>query len=379
MTVLFDLINNHQSIVGFVENFNDSKLFLTYLFSFITALISSFVLYPTIIYLSYKKKFYAVPNSRSSHKKKTPTVGGVPLFIGFIISFNLSAIVLNTHIDLFKTLALITATFVIFIMGLKDDLAGTRAIYKLFMQIIISFFLIYTTNTQITGFDGVLGMYNLGFFSFPITIFLYILIINSINLIDGIDGLAGSLTLFIALFFGVYFSINGFVNLALLSFCLSGALISFLFFNFSNKRKIFMGDCGSLFIGLIIAFLTSSLLDLNKGPEVFLPIKNAPVVLLSLLLYPFLDTLRVFIIRVKNKKSPLSPDKNHLHHVLLSMGYSHIKSTIIIISFTLMVTLISLFLVNLDPNIHIAIIILIVLICLKFLLNLKSKKVKTKA
>jgi UDP-N-acetylmuramyl pentapeptide phosphotransferase/UDP-N-acetylglucosamine-1-phosphate transferase len=154
-------------------------------------------------------------------------------------------------------------------------------------------------------------------------------ITNSFNLIDGVNTLAGGLGILITSIFGWWFFTNGFPEYSLIAFSLTGALLGFLYYN-KTPAKIFMGDTGSLLIGIVCSVLAIKFIEINRAKSI---VTSAPVVAFGIMIVPLFDTLRVFVIRILNKKSPFSPDKNHLHHLLLRRGYSHHQVAIILISF----------------------------------------------
>ena len=159
------------------------------------------------------------------------------------------------------------------------------------------------------------------------SIFVFMLMVNAYNLIDGIDGLAGAIATIASAVFGAFFLGVGATPVAVISFVLIGAMLGFLRFNLSHKRKIFMGDSGSLFIGFLLAYQAIMFLNINltaaQGPV----LDNAPVIVLTVLSYPLMDTLRVFFLRAIRGRSPFSPDRNHIHHRLLDLGMSHKQAT----------------------------------------------------
>jgi UDP-N-acetylmuramyl pentapeptide phosphotransferase/UDP-N-acetylglucosamine-1-phosphate transferase len=179
---------------------------------------------------------------------------------------------------------------------------------------------------------GFLGVYQLPeMFSLLLTYFAVIVVINSFNLIDGIDGLAGSLGLLSTVIFGVYFLYVGLLPYAVLAFSLAGSLLAFLIFNF-QPAKIFMGDTGSLLVGTINAVLVIKFINVANTADVSFPIPASPAVGFTILMIPLLDTLRVFGIRLLHRRSPFSPDRNHIHHLLLDRGFSHRAITLTLVS-----------------------------------------------
>jgi UDP-N-acetylmuramyl pentapeptide phosphotransferase/UDP-N-acetylglucosamine-1-phosphate transferase len=210
-----------------------------------------------------------------------------------------------------------------FFLGLKDDILVISPIKKFIGQVIAAFLIVYKGGIQITSMHGFLGVHELPeMFSLMLTYFTVLVIINSFNLIDGIDGLAGSLGIMAASLFGLYFLKAGIVEYAVFAFALVGSLIAFLIFNF-HPAKIFMGDTGSMLIGLVNAILVIKFINTGAAGGAYLPVAAAPAVGFTVLLIPLLDTLRVFAIRMFQRRSPFSPDRNHIHHLMMDKGWSH--------------------------------------------------------
>jgi UDP-GlcNAc:undecaprenyl-phosphate GlcNAc-1-phosphate transferase len=162
-------------------------------------------------------------------------------------------------------------------------------------------------------------------------LFTIVVITNSFNLIDGVDGLAGCLGLLTSAIFGFYFYKTGLVLYSLMAFSLSGSLVAFLIYNFS-PAKIFMGDTGSLLIGLLNSIFVIKFISIADTPSFGFPLESAPAIGFSILIVPLFDTLRVVGIRIINRRSPFSPDRNHIHHFLLDLGLSHKMVTLTCLS-----------------------------------------------
>ncbi|MDX2047531.1 MAG: MraY family glycosyltransferase [Chitinophagaceae bacterium] len=287
------------------------------------AFIITFAAIPVIIKVSEAKKLFDLPDERKIHLMPIPSLGGLGIFAGFVIAclftipFDLSA-----EFQYFMAAALI-----IFFLGLKDDIMVISPIKKFIGQVLAAFIIIYKGGVQIKSMHGFLGVYELpDFFSLALTYLTVIVIINSFNLIDGVDGLASSLGLMTALVFGIYFYFVGQVAYATLAFVLGGSLLAFLIFNHSPAR-IFMGDTGSLLIGLVNAILVIRFINVADTPTSVFPIEASPAVGFAILMVPLFDTLRVFSLRILNRRSPFTPDRNHVHHLLLDKGLSHTAIT----------------------------------------------------
>ncbi|WP_339336044.1 MULTISPECIES: MraY family glycosyltransferase [unclassified Croceitalea] len=275
------------------------------------------------------------PNNRSSHGSPTPTLGGVSFF--YCLVFALFFIKGVAFFD--EAIYIIPGLTILFITGLKDDLVFLSPMTKLIAQIISISFILFNDSFIIYSLNGFLNIYEIPFFLyFIIAGFIMITIINAYNLIDGIDGLAAVVGIIILVLYTTIFYITKEYFYSFVSVTLNGCLISFLGFNLSTTKKIFMGDTGSLIVGYIIAILTLKFLALKPESYEEMPflLENAPIIAIAILIVPLFDTARVFTIRIANKRGPFSPDRNHTHHVLIDYwGLSHKQASFIIGCFNL--------------------------------------------
>ncbi|UKN03421.1 undecaprenyl/decaprenyl-phosphate alpha-N-acetylglucosaminyl 1-phosphate transferase [Paracrocinitomix mangrovi] len=330
----------------------DYHLVLVFLTAFGVVLLAT----PSLIKVAKLKHLVDEPSEdRKLHTRSIPTIGGIIIFSAFIFSsllwFPDHSMIAKAELGQFNYL--MASLILLFFVGVKDDIIGMSPMKKLLAHLMVGFILVVMGEIRITSFQGLLGMdielpeYG----SILISIFAYIVIVNAINLVDGVDGLASGVGLIAAAAFGVWFSYTGAVHWALVSFSLSGALLGFLVFNF-NPARIFMGDSGSLSIGAILSVLAIKLID---TPIETLPVEiqyvSKPVLAMTILAYPLLDTLRVFSIRIASGRSPLSADRNHLHHKMLDQDNNHKKTVIIIYIFTLIMIGQAFFLQFPNPNI----------------------------
>lgn len=326
--------------------------------AFIIAFVCTMFTLPVIIKVAKIKNLLDVPDGiRKVHSRSVPLLGGVSIYGSVLISFGISY-GLNKTVLSPETLAfLISSLTIMFFIGLKDDIVGLSPLKKLISQIISAVILVVLADVRIPSMYGIFGIYDLPLLvSYAFTIFAFIVILNSINLIDGLDGLASGVSFIATVFMAFWFFHFDNLALSLLSCTLAGALLAFLIFNFSPAR-IFMGDCGSLSVGLILAFLAISMLNTGKAPETvpnILQHVSRPVVAMSFLAYPLIDTLRAFFNRVVKGKSPFSADKNHLHHALMSKNYGHRKSVYIIYIVSILCALTGIFSGYFGPTLSLA-------------------------
>lgn len=283
------------------------------------AFVITFAAIPIIIQVANTKQLFDHPDERKIHSLPIPSLGGLGIFAGFILACLFTISFYNAPGFQY----FFAAALVIFFLGLKDDILVISPMKKFAGQILATFLIIYKGGLVISSMHGFLGVQELPeVFSLAFTYLTIILIINSFNLIDGVDGLAGSLGLMTSMVFGIYFYLIGEVEYATLAFCLSGSLVSFLIFNHS-PAKIFMGDTGSLLIGMVNAILVVKFINVADNPASTLPLNSAPAIGMAILIVPLFDTLRVFSLRILSRRSPFSPDRNHLHHLMMDHGMSH--------------------------------------------------------
>jgi len=275
---------------------------------------------PSILTIAKEKHLYDEPSERKRHLTKTPRLGGLAIFVSFVFSVSIWGQFENIKDVQF----ILAAILLIFFSGLKDDIIVIAPFKKLGAQIIAAGIVVLKTDLLISNFHGVLGIYELPqFLAYFISLFTLIVVCNAYNLIDGADGLAGTLGMVMCLSFGLLFSINKDLEWALIAFTLAAALLGFLFYNF-QPAKIFMGDAGSLCVGFLLGIFSIHFLEMNIQHFGYTERMNAsPGMVIAILIVPLYDTLRVFILRAKQKKSPFHADHNHLHHQLMKIGLSH--------------------------------------------------------
>jgi UDP-N-acetylmuramyl pentapeptide phosphotransferase/UDP-N-acetylglucosamine-1-phosphate transferase len=357
-------------------------LILVFITAFAVVLYST----PALIKVAILKRLIDVPTEdRKIHKRAVPTIGGIIIYAATLFSFSLWYNIddLHAYADIYESVKefkiLVATSLVLFFVGVKDDIIGTSPVKKLFANILVGLILVLMGDIRITGLHGVFGVEEIPQWgSVFLSLFTYIVVVNAMNLIDGIDGLAAGVGFIASSVFGIWFIFANEYTLASLSFSLSGALLGFLIFNFS-PAKIFMGDSGSLIIGMFICVLSIKLIEfpLHRLDNFWVHISK-PVFVIAALSYPLTDTLRIFIIRAAKGQSPFAADKNHLHHRLLDCGYSHAKSVIIIYVFSMLSVGISLLSYYLNPSLALLSVIGFSVLFILFVhFSYKSAKAKT--
>lgn len=284
----------------------------------------------SIIELSDKYRLYDKANLIKIHEEKVSSLGGVAIFSVFwLLAF---IFVKSEFLPLF-----FTGSLMLFLIGLRDDLLGVHAYFRLVVQVIVACLLIYwgMAFPQFT----VLGYTTPQWLSMAITAVFVLGVINAWNFIDGSNGLAAGLTLVSTMAFGTYFLLNGNMELVVLTCLLSGTMLGFATFNFGNKARAFMGDNGSTFTGLLLAFMVITFIQEGKH----LPVSNATLVQLCMapLFVPVADMTRVVLVRLSKGRSPFKGDRSHIHHLMKARGFSPLSIALILMAFQLAVVVFS--------------------------------------
>jgi len=283
------------------------------LIAFLWAYMISALAIPSIIKVAKEKRLFDEPNARTVHSRLIPRLGGMAIFAGFLSAFTVFTKI-NSQDRLIQEI--IAAIVILFFIGLKDDLIGTSVFKKFFVQVFATGIVVFFGELRIPSFYGIFGIYELAEgISYLFTCVVILGITNAMNLIDGLDGLAGSVTCMIVMSFGYYFYLCDGYEFFSMTVCLFGSVLGFLRYNFRSAR-IFMGDTGSLLCGFLISVFAVEFIKSEC-------ITNAPNISLAIIFIPIFDTIRVVVIRIISGKSPFTPDKNHVHHVLLSLGLRH--------------------------------------------------------
>ncbi|MBR5686625.1 MAG: undecaprenyl/decaprenyl-phosphate alpha-N-acetylglucosaminyl 1-phosphate transferase [Prevotella sp.] len=320
--------------------------------AFLLSAACGFVSIPLILDFCKRKRLYDIPNERKVHANAIPRLGGICFMPSMLLAFIGSVFFLDYQAGLNKldislwTIMFFISLMLIYVTGIIDDIIGLKAQTKFIVQVVAACFL-PLSNLYINNFYGFLGIHEIPYWlGFPLTVFIIVFIDNAINLIDGIDGLAGGLSLLALGGFLYCFSMEGLWAYSILIAGLMGVLGAFLYFNIWGKpdrnTKLFMGDSGSLTLGFILGFLFVKFAMDN--PNV-MPYRTDSLMLsLTLLTIPMFDVVRVTFVRLIQHKPLFSADKNHIHHRLMKAGLNQHQTLITILLFALAYTVINLFL-----------------------------------
>lgn len=300
------------------------------LLTLIVGFFLSMTLLPKISLVAFRRRLFDKVDGRKIHTASIPRLGGVAFFPCITVTVLLAIIFDNlcrgcNMLDLNLTIrlfAMICSLFMLYLMGITDDLIGLRYRFKFIIQILCGFLLVLS-GIYFDNLYGLFGVYDIPYYiGMPFTVLIAVYILNAVNLIDGIDGLASGLGIIAFFAFGCMFARLQWWMYAFLAFASFSVLLPFFYYNVYGKinrgRKIFMGDTGSLTIGLLLAVMAIRLSMSDPAKELVFP--GTIVMAFSFLIVPMLDVVRVVIHRLRSGKSPFLPDKNHIHHKFMALG-----------------------------------------------------------
>lgn len=331
---------------------------LEVLFSFVMAFGLSYIALPIVIRVARLQGLLDQPDDhRKAHSTSVPLFGGIGIFVSVLL-----VLLLWTPDLYFDDLRYILCALVImFLVGAKDDIDPISPLTKLMGQLVTVAVLIMLADIRITGFHGLLGVHAIPYWlSIFISVLFFILVINSFNLIDGIDGLASSLALIACAAYGTWFFLTGYYSYSIFSFAVAGATLAFFKFNIT-PAQIFMGDTGSLVLGTVCAVLTVLFMETNGALiNSTYQFTQGPIIAFALIIVPVFDTLRVFVYRLRRGQSPFIPDRNHIHHLLLRCGLTHLQATFSLVLITVAFLLSAIYLPMIDTTV---LMILMIILC----------------
>ncbi|MEN2283890.1 MraY family glycosyltransferase [Algoriphagus sp. SE2] len=308
-----------------------------FILSILTAFSVGLLVTPILISFLKKLKIGDTPGGRKIHKSFVPSMGGIGFFIAAFTSFGIWA----WQFPLPDITYILGGIVLMFFVGLRDDIVELRASRKLLGQLLAVILIVVVADIRIKTFHGFLGIGDLNIaFSYIFTGIVLLALTNGFNLVDGLDGLAGTIAIISLSCLGGWFYIQGIESYALISFVFLGGVLSFLVFNW-HPAKIFMGDTGSLTLGFTLATLIVAFMEINEGlPEgTFLKLEPTFSMSVALMIFPLYDMARVFTRRLSQGKGPMTPDKSHVHHFLMRMGLKHNQVAVLLGMLQLMVIL----------------------------------------
>ncbi len=284
---------------------------------------------PVVIRVAKTKGFVVRPNKRMSHDGEVPNIGGLNICFSFMLTY-----LLCTPIE--QPPFFLIGLFVIMVVGFTDDVLVLRPTAKLLGETLAGIALIGFADIRLTHLHGLFGIEEIGIIpSYLVSFAVLLTVINAINLIDGIDGLASGLGILYCLFFAIYFGLAGETVWSNMAIGMIGVLAVFFIYNVFGKRdKIFMGDSGSLLLGYLLTAFIFHFCEINAYHIVSetLHMNAAPAVAVCVLTVPLFDAVRVSLTRLKQRRPLFEPDKNHIHHLLLRTGLNHIQTTCVLLS-----------------------------------------------
>jgi UDP-N-acetylmuramyl pentapeptide phosphotransferase/UDP-N-acetylglucosamine-1-phosphate transferase len=355
------------------KNRPDMKIITLFLLPITCALVSYSI--QKIIYISEKKKLFDEPTeNRKIHLISTPNLGGVAIFATMV--FISSLLLPSLHMEEIRYVC--AGAILLFFLGLMDDLVGVDPTKKLMAQVIAALLLVIPGDLRITGLHGFLGM---GEFPYALSVvastLFILLVINALNLIDGINCLAGGIALLNCIAFATLFGSMHMDGCFFLCVGLAGCLLGFLLFN-RTPARIFMGDTGSLFLGYMLAFFSIKFIEGNAVHQTrVIPGPTGAgsfTVVLSMLIIPVYDTLRVFILRIKARRSPFLADRNHIHHLLLDLGLSHMQATGVLLLVNIAAVLLAFSTSELPLSLQMVIVLSLILVLNRVLVRMVAKR-----
>ena len=304
---------------------------------FFTSLIISLIAIPSIVKVAIGKGLYGIDRTVSGKERKVPTLGGLAIFAGVMVALNMFS-------DVYDLPALphINAIAIgLFFIGLKDDILATAPWWKLMGQILAALIISIPGKLHVSDPGSFIGLPPGGeIIEILLTVIIIVTLMNSYNFIDGIDGLAAGMGIMISLVFGILFWLEGLYFWTLMSASIAGSLTGFARYNlFSRKRKIYMGDTGSLLLGFLLSVMAIRIMSLSNDRGLMIQIQAPLSLVLAVFFIPLFDLLRVILIRITRGRSPFRPDRLHIHYRLVDMGLTHLQSTATLLGINMVIIL----------------------------------------
>lgn len=315
-----------------------SLVILYILVPFVAALIASFWVFPNILRISLKNNIVDNPNARKLQRVPVPVLGGMVVQFGILVAL----CVCQLFVDCSSLFTVVLAMSIMLYVGTMDDILNISANVRFVLEILVALMIIYTCDYSLDSLHGLWGIYDLSpYVSVPLTIVTVVGIVNAINLIDGVDGYSSGYCIMACLIFGFLFLMNGDESMVMLAVVCVASLIPFFLHNvFGRASKMFIGDGGTLLMGCVMSIFVLNVLKSDTLCVLYCEwgIGLVPLAL-AILCIPVFDTVRVMTMRMLRKTSPFHADKTHLHHLFIEMGFSHIGTTVSILTLNCLVVL----------------------------------------
>lgn len=286
------------------------------------------VVYKRVLYFAIRHKFVDNPNARKLQSRPIPVLGGVVVFWGLLVSL---CVMCFLGLDISDFLKMLVAMIAMICLGITDDYKGLSPLFRFIVEIIVVLFIVWVSDYSIENFYGVWGICSIRpLYAILLSVLAAVGIINAINLIDGVDGYSSGFCTMASILFAIMFYKQGNEIMTFVAVASVGALIPFFLHNvFGFKSKMFIGDGGTLLMGVIMAIFVMNIFTNNNLGSIKMMLKGVGLVpfTLAVLSIPVFDTLRVMTMRIVRGRSPFKPDKTHLHHLFIDLGFSHVGTT----------------------------------------------------
>lgn len=325
------LVHNLQYSLDGMFSYMTPKLWaLGVVVPFFMALLFTALVHPLIVKMAVSRNMFDTPDERKLQTRPVPVMGGLAVFFGIVVGAGATSVFFNSY-ALFT--CVITLTVMMYV-GMLDDMVGLSPLLRLLVELCLVAFVVYMDKTSINDLHGLLGIGKLPVWaSLPLCAVSCLGIINSINLIDGVDGLSSGMCIFACLCFGIVFCSSYDGTMAVMASLAAGALVPFFFHNvFGVKSKMFVGDSGTLMLGMLMSIFCMRMLDSTSLTAVNHPRMGVVAFSLSVLSVPVFDALRVMFGRIMKGESPFHADRSHLHHLFIELGFSHVGTTVAVLS-----------------------------------------------
>lgn len=311
------------------------------LIAFFSSLLAVMWIHPLVVKIAIAKNIVDNPDARKLQRVPIPVLGGCAVLFGILLGIGFT----SAHAGCPSLFIIITAMTIMLYTGTMDDILSLSPRLRFIIEIMVVALLVMANNQSIDNFYGLWGLNTINqWIAFPLTIFAAVGIINAINLIDGVDGLSSGYCVMASIAFAILFALAGDISMLTLAVVTAGSLIPFFFHNvFGKTSKMFIGDGGTLVLGVVFSsFVINTLANgsiVGKFTDSDFGLIPFTLAVLSI---PVFDTLRVMLARIMHGTSPFSPDKTHLHHLFIELGFSHAGTTVSILTLNTLIIILQL-------------------------------------